>query len=220
MWLYLVNRRLGPAIGVYWRLELTGETQAIPGEGPLLACANHASYLDPWFIGMCFPRPIRYLITDAWYYRSPVWQWFFRGWGTIPLARSPHATLDTVCRHLEAGEVVGIFPEGEISSDGRIQRFRPGISRIAARTGAPVVPIGLRGNIESLPRHRTVPRPTKVTVHVGKPFRFDGSPCEGIPGREESEAFNAQLRESIVRLSGRPDALDDGPAPCAGGRRG
>lgn len=209
MWLYVVNRQLGPVLGAYWRLELTGETPAIPREGPLLVCANHASYLDPWFIGMCFPRPIRYLITDSWYYKNRVWRWLFRAWGTIPLAKSPHATLDTVCARLEAGDVVGVFPEGEISKDGRIQRFRPGIARIAARSGAPVIPVGLRGNIESLPRHRTLPRPAKVTIHVGAPIHFEGATREGIPGREATERFNARLRESIVRLSGRPDALGE-----------
>jgi 1-acyl-sn-glycerol-3-phosphate acyltransferase len=219
MWLYAVNHKLGPLLGAYWRLELTGETATIPREGPLLVCANHASRLDPWFIGMCFPRPIRYLITDTWYHRSSVWKWFFDAWGTIPVAKSPHATLDAVHRHLEKGDVVGVFPEGEVSRDGRIQRFRPGTARIAARSGVPVIPVGLRGNAESLPRDGAFPRPVKVTVHVGEPIRFSGSPRDGVPPRDEVEAFNARLRESIVRLSRRPDAQRDGPPlPAEDGR--
>ena len=85
MWLYRVNRFVGPVVGRYWRLGLAGAVDAIPHSGPLLLASNHTSYLDPWLLGMPFPRPVRFLIVSRWYHRSPLWSAFFRAYGTLPV---------------------------------------------------------------------------------------------------------------------------------------
>ena len=216
MWLYRLNETLRPIFRAYFGVRKHGALECVPSEGPVLVCANHASYLDPWFLGACLSRPIRFLITEDWYYRNKAWEWMFRSWGTIPLARNPLRTIDSVCRALDEGDVVGVFPEGRISDDARLLKFRPGISRMAARSGASVIPVGLRGNYESLPRHRIVPRRGNVAVHFGEPMRFDGAPIQGVPSREASQAFQDQLRAAILDLCQRPDALlevDGEPLP-------
>jgi 1-acyl-sn-glycerol-3-phosphate acyltransferase len=203
MWLYRLNYLAGPVLGRYWRLRLEGAVDAVPAHGPLIVASNHASVLDPWFLGMAFPRLIRYVIDDEWYYRSPAWTAVFRAFGTEPVrAGLPEATVGAVCTILARGEVAGIFPEGSISRDGRLQRFRPGLAWIAARSGVPVIPVGIRGSFASLPRHRRFPRPVPVTVHVGDPIVYAGALFRD-PSPDESDAFRALLFGEILSLAGQ-----------------
>ena len=203
MWLYRINHAIGPVAGLYWRLGLAGEVDAVPPEGPLLLASNHASYMDPWLLGMAFPRLIRYLITREWYYKSPVWNALFRAFATEPVrANDARATVEAVCRILARNEVVGIFPEGRIARDGQIQRFRPGLGRMAALSGAPVMPVGIRGSMQSLPRHGRFPKPVRVTIHLGKPIIFPGSPYADPPPREETQTFLDRISNEVTRLAG------------------
>jgi 1-acyl-sn-glycerol-3-phosphate acyltransferase len=210
MWLYHINHALGPAIGLYWRLRLTGARESIPGTGPLLIASNHASYLDPWLVGMVFPRPIRWLITPEWYHRSPRWRAVFRAFGTVPQREGdPRATIRAVRGHLGAGEVVGVFPEGRISGDGRIARLHRGVTTMAAQSGAPVLPVGIRGNHRSLPRHGRFPRPTPVRVVVGEPLRFPGAPHRRPARRAESRVFHESLVREICRLADQAERIPE-----------
>ena len=206
MWLYRINQAIRPVVRHYWRLGLAGAKKSIPLDGPLLLASNHASYMDPWFLGMAFPRLIRYLIARDWYYKSPAWNAFFRAFATEPVrvneAGATGATVEAVCRILARNEVVGIFPEGRVSRDGQIQRFRPGLARMAARSGAPVMPVGIRGSMESLPRHGRFPRPVRVTIHLGKPIIFPGSPYADPPPREETQTFLDRILNEVTRLAG------------------
>ena len=212
MHVYRVIRTAAPLIGAYWRLSPAGAFDAFPKTGPVIIAANHSCFVDPWLVIMVNRRDIHWLTTRAWYDRSPLWRWFFDGHEVIPVKPDdPQGTVDLVCANLEQGKVVGIFPEGRISYDGRVQRFRPGLSRMAARTGAPVVPVGIRGSFESLPRTRKFPRPSKITVHYGEPRVFPGSPMTGPPPRAESVAFQQQIYDDVLRLSAREPADKDEP---------
>jgi 1-acyl-sn-glycerol-3-phosphate acyltransferase len=108
---------------------------------------------------------------------------------------------------LDRGDCVGIFPEGKISPDGKIQRFRAGIALVAARSGAPVVPLGIRGAFDSIPRHRKLPRRGAITVHVGTPLRFADEPLTGrLPLRGLIE-FRHRLYRTVVELSGQKGSV-------------
>lgn len=217
MWLQHAVMAASPLLRPYWRLRLVGAVDRIPRTGPLIVAPNHGSFFDPWFIMMVFPRPIRYLITAQWYYKSRAWNAFLRAWGPIPVHdEEPRQTLRAVCEILDQGSVCGIFPEGKISFDGRVQRFRSGLARVAGLSGAPVVPIGIRGNFRSLPRSRRFPAPTRVTVHVGEPVVFPGSPYSRIPPRAETREFLRHVFEAVCRLAGQEERireLDRASAP-------
>jgi len=209
MWLYWLTYIGGQALRPYWRLSLVGDTRGIPRTGPLLLACNHASFLDPWLLGFTFPRGIRFLISRQWYFRSGPWNFVFRANGTIPVGESPSRTLDAVCEALGRGETVGVFPEGRISRDGRIQPFRAGLAHIAARTGSPVLPLGIRGNFRSMPRDRRWPSPSTIKVHVGTPVTFPGAPVARPPGRETSESFQAEIVRQVCRLAGQDGRADE-----------
>lgn len=203
MWLNRVFTHSGPVIGIYWRLRLRGRRELVPRTGPLIVAPNHACFLDPWFVSFTFPRYVHWLINRAWYEKSPAWRRFFDANAVVPVDDEPSRTVEVVCAALEEGRAIGVFPEGKISHDGKLQRFRAGIARIAAKSGAPVVPVGIRGGFASLPRSRTIPKPSRVEVHVGEPLRFPGSPVAGLPERVASRAFVAELHARVADLSGQ-----------------
>ncbi len=201
MWLAKTLWYPGQLIRPYWRLGLDGAVEEIPREGPLIIASNHSSFLDPFFIGIAFPRMIRYLITDDWYYRSKLWEGFFASLGTEPVVGGkPQETIKAICRILDRGGVAGIFPEGGISYDGNLRRFKPGLSRIAALSGAPVLPIAVRGAFDALPRTRLIPRPSRVRIQIASPVVFPGAPHAELPSSSEREAFKEQIFTTIQAL--------------------
>lgn len=205
MWLNRITTAAAITYRWYWRLRLVGDRGAIPRDGGLLLVANHSSFLDPWWLSAVFPRDIHHLITRKWYDKSPLWSGFFRANGTVPVEDDPDATLDAVAAVLERDGVVSVFPEGRISSDGRIRRFRAGIAFIAAATGAPVLPLGIRGGHRSLPRQRRIPRPTRVEIHIGPARVFPGSPRTDRPSLDEIRSFRDSLFNDVCRLSGQQE---------------
>jgi 1-acyl-sn-glycerol-3-phosphate acyltransferase len=137
-----------------YRLEKHG-LDNLPEEGAAVIVCNHVSYVDALVISAACRRPIRW-VMDHNIFRVPLLSFFFRTAKAIPIApaRESEETLkrayDEIAQALENGELVGIFPEGRLTPDGEIGQFRGGISRILARTPAPVIPMALSGLWESL----------------------------------------------------------------------
>lgn len=205
MWLNRITFSVAIGYRWYWRLRLVGDRGEIPRDGGLLLVANHSSFLDPWWLGAVFPRDIHHLITRKWFDKSPFWNGFFRANGTVPVEDDPDATLASVKSLVDAGGVVCVFPEGRISHDGRIAKFHSGIAFIAASTGAPVLPLGIRGGYRSLPRQRRIPRPTRIEVHAGSLRVFPGSPRADRPSLDEIRGFRDSLFNDVCRLSGQEE---------------
>ncbi len=124
--------------------------EAIPEEGPAVLVCNHVSYVDGLLIGGCVDRPVRFVIYEP-IYRLPVLHFIFRTGKAIPITserKDPEVyrrAFEEIDAALSAGEVICIFPEGHLTEDGEIDRFRPGIEKIIQRNRVPVVPMALRG---------------------------------------------------------------------------
>jgi len=136
-------------VNTLYRIKVEGADN-VPDEGPALLVCNHVSYMDPLIVGACVHRPPRFVM----YYKIfniPVLSFIFRTAKAIPIAgRKEDAALlarafEEVDRALAAGELVCIFPEGGLTRDGEIARFRPGVEEILERQPVPVIPIALRG---------------------------------------------------------------------------
>ncbi len=132
-----------------YRLDKSG-LDHIPETGPAVLVCNHVSYVDALMIGAACPRPVRF-VMDQQIFKIPVLSFVFRTSRAIPIAgsREDPAALerayDQIAKALEEGDVVGIFPEGKITSDGSLNPFKSGVKRIVDRTPVPVVPLALRG---------------------------------------------------------------------------
>ena len=161
-----------------YRVKIIGDKH-IPSEGPAVIACNHVSFVDWMFILAASPRPVRFVVFAPIYY-SPFLHWLFKMAKAIPIdseKSNPKAfkqAFDDIAGALESGELVGIFPEGKLSSNGEIAAFRRGIEHIIKRTPVPVVPMhieGLWGSMFSRKRKLRLPRLrwSLVTLKASEP---------------------------------------------------
>lgn len=134
---------------VMYRARARG-LENFPRTGAALVVANHVAYVDAFVLGALAPRPVRFVMHHK-IYRHPLLNWFLRLCRVIPIAgRSEDPALtdrafEEIDRALARGEVIGIFPEGRLTTDGKLGVFRAGVERVLARRSVPVVPVAIRG---------------------------------------------------------------------------
>jgi 1-acyl-sn-glycerol-3-phosphate acyltransferase len=202
---------LGPALRVMFRPSDEG-VENFPADGPVLLVANHQSFSDSIFMPLMTPRPVKFL-AKAEYFDQPGFKGrlsagFFRGVGSIPIDRSgakaAEAALNTALRLLGEGEVVGMYPEGTRSPDGRLYKGRTGVARIALAARCPVVPVAIFGTSQVQPTGKTIPRVHKVDVRFGTPLDFsrftgpDGSLWSALDGTEAQHTVLRTVTDEIM----------------------
>jgi glycerol-3-phosphate dehydrogenase (NAD(P)+) len=168
---YWITRAvLQPAIHVYFRLRRIGH-QHIP-DGPVILAANHRSFLDPFVIGCCLPRPV-YFVAKKELFDNRLQGWFLNCLGAFPVRRgeSDEESVKTSLALLERGEAVVIFPEGTRIREPGLAEPKRGVGRMALQSAAPVVPVAVIGT-DRARRRRVLIRPVKVAVRCGPPLRF------------------------------------------------
>ena len=171
----------------------------IPDEGAALLVSNHVSFVDALLIGGAVRRPIRFVMYYK-IYNLPVLNFIFRTAGTIPIAGRGEdeaiyeQAFDRIARYLNDGELVCIFPEGKLTTDGQINEFKAGVTRILERTPVPVIPMALQGLWGSFfsrdPNKGYFKRLwSRVTLVAGEPM-------------PATEATQKVLRERVTALRG------------------
>jgi 1-acyl-sn-glycerol-3-phosphate acyltransferase len=178
-WLYPVARAvLSPVFKLSWPVTVEG-LEHIP-EGPAIFCPNHVSVLDSFFLPLVLPRRITY-VGKAEYMDSWKTKYVFPAIGMIPIDRgggsAGERALSAAARVLDRGELFGIYPEGTRSRDGVLHKGHTGPARLAVRTGAPIIPVGLIGTREVQPPDARFPKPrVPVTVRIGRPIDAEQRP--------------------------------------------
>ena len=177
---------------VYFRWRVHNPPQLAGG---YLLVANHGSYLDPIVLGAANPRFVMFLMNSA-SYRSRLMGWFYRLYRTVPvdLRGRNRETLRTCHAALEAGEVLGVFPEGGISRDGGLFLGNPGAVALVLRKNVSVVPVGLVGVRAALPYTARLPRPHRIEVRFGDPI-----PASELMIGSDRKARLAQATDRIMR---------------------
>src|SRR6266567_5942898 len=190
----LTRRIIKPILAAYLRLyhhlELEGFDNVLP-RGPLIVVVNHASLLDVPVLMVADPYPDTATIVKASMFNMPVISWFLRQWGAIPVERQGRdsTSVRRMIGVLRDGGVMAIAAEGTRTRDGHLGPINPILARIAAGAGVPVLPVGIRGSYEALPPGAKWPRPKKIVVRVGKPFRFD----TGTDASTAAERIRAEI---------------------------
>src|SRR5687768_3847347 len=167
MMYWVLKAVLTPVLRGLYRVRVHGRAN-VPAKGPLILAANHRSFLDSLFLPLVIGRRVTF-VAKAEYFESKKTAWFFRGVGQIPIRReggsASEGALAAATDVLESGGVFGIYPEGTRTRDGYTHRGHTGVARLAARTGAPIIPVGLVGTDECQPTDKKLPRLFR-TVHV------------------------------------------------------
>ncbi|GEB48261.1 MULTISPECIES: lysophospholipid acyltransferase family protein [Streptomyces] len=200
---------LGPLLRLLFRPRIQG-LEHIPERGAAIVAGNHLSFSDHFLMPAILRRRITFL-AKAEYFTGPglkgrLTAAFFRSVGQIPVDRSGkgagRAAVEEGLTVLRRGELLGIYPEGTRSHDGRLYKGRVGVASMALEAGVPVVPCAMVGTFELQPPGRKLPRPGPVTIRFGKPLDF--SRFAGLEGeRAVLRAVTDEIIHEIMRLSGQ-----------------
>jgi 1-acyl-sn-glycerol-3-phosphate acyltransferase len=210
MWYWLLKYiLLGPLLQLIGRPKVEG-LEHVPGSGPVILASNHLAVMDSFFLPLVVRRRITFLAKSEYFTGSGLkgWftRWFFTAAGQVPIDRSnadtAQAALDTAERVLGQGKLLGMYPEGTRSPDGRLYKGKTGLGRLALQTGVPVIPVAMIGTNAVNPPGTTVLRFGRVTVRFGKPMDF--SRFEGLAGNRFIErAVTDEVIYELMELSGQ-----------------
>ncbi len=192
---------LRPALALLGGFRVIG-VENIPSEGPVLLAPNHASYSDPPIIGLATPRAV-WFMTKAHLFEHRALAAVMRVFHAFPV------NVEGVDREalrfsedlLKRGEVLCVFPEGQVSDDGRLQPLKPGLALLALRAGAPIVPVGMWRTHEFLPPNRALPGFARggVVVRFGEPLSLADMP-EGLRRQERVEWVTGRVDQALREL--------------------
>jgi 1-acyl-sn-glycerol-3-phosphate acyltransferase len=201
---------IGPLLRVLWRPWTEG-LDNIPDDRPAIIASNHLSFCDSFFMPLMVGRKVTFLAKSE-YFTAPgvsgrLKRIFFFGVGQVPIDRddadASRAALRTGERVLGEGRLLGIYPEGTRSPDGRLYRGKTGVARLALASGAVVVPCAMVNTDVIQPIGRLLPRlRPRPGSRFGKPLDF--SRYDGLAGdRFVERSITDEIMYELMRLSGQ-----------------
>ena len=166
----------------------------MPKKGGVIVAPNHASYLDPIFVGIGSSRLLNYMARET-LFKNFFFGRLIRTTGAFPIKRNFHdlGAIKEAIRRLKKGKPVLIFPEATRTTDGNLQPVKGGISFLAHSAGVPVVPVYIKGSFNVWPKGAKCIRCFKVSVYFGKPICFKGT-------SDDYQVFADSIMESIAKL--------------------
>lgn len=206
---WVVKAILTPILRTIFRPWVQGG-EHIPTDGPAILASNHLSFSDSIFLPLVVPRRITFLAKADYFTGSGVKgrlsKMFFAGVGQVPIDRSggaaSEAALRTGKRILADGSLLGLYPEGTRSPDGRLYRGKTGVARMALEAGVPVIPVAMINTDVVQPTGKVIPRLGRVGVKVGKPLDF--SRYAGMEGdRFVLRSVTDEIMYELMQLSGQ-----------------
>lgn len=191
---------LGPLLRLVFRPRIEG-LEHVPASGPAIVAGNHLSFADHFLMPAVLKRRITFL-AKAEYFTGPgvrgrLTAFFFRSAGQIPVDRSGKEAGQAAIREglgvLGRGELLGIYPEGTRSHDGRLYKGKVGVAVMALRAGVPVIPCAMIGTFEAQPPGKVIPNIHPVVIRFGKPLEFSR-----YAGMENKKAVLRAITDEIM----------------------
>jgi len=198
---------IGPWLRVLYR-PWTENLEVIPAQGPAILVSNHLSFSDSFFLPLVVDRKITFLAKQEYFtgkgIKGLISRAFFTGVGQVPIDRSSgraaEAAIITGLRVLDEGHLLGIYPEGTRTADGRLYRGKTGVARMALESRVPVIPVAMIGTYEIQPPGRVRPNIRRVGVRFGDPLDF--SRYEGLEGdRFVLRSVTDEIMYALMELS-------------------
>jgi 1-acyl-sn-glycerol-3-phosphate acyltransferase len=190
---------------LYWRVEVRG-AEHVPAQGPVILCPVHRSFMDFLVAAQVTRRKLYYMAKDDLWHNERFGR-FLDSVGAFPVDRTG-ADRQAMARSqavLERGDVLVLFPEGTRRAGPVIEQLHEGAAFLAIRTGAPIVPIGIGGTAEAMPKGSKFVRPVKVHVVVGRPIAPPERSERGRVPRHQVHELTEQLRAELQDLYDEAD---------------
>ena len=207
---WVVKAIIGPFLRLIFRPWAEG-TENVPRTGPAILASNHLSFSDHFFAPLPLPRKVVFLAKSEYFtgrgMKGLLSRVFFSGIGQIPVDRTGGAASERALRAglrvLAGGELLGIYPEGTRTPDGRLYRGKTGVARLALEARAPVIPTAMVGGFEFQPPGKLAPRlRVRPGVRFGKPLDF--SRYYGLEqDRIVLRAMTDEIMYELMKLSGQ-----------------
>ncbi|WP_287901105.1 lysophospholipid acyltransferase family protein [Arthrobacter sp.] len=207
-WL-MKNVIIGPLVKLIFRPWVKG-LDNIPQEGGAILASNHLSFSDSVFMPLEVPRPVVFLAKSDYFtgrgLKGRLTAAFFRLTNQLPMDRSGGAasslSLGAGAEVLKNGELLGIYPEGTRSPDGRLYRGKVGVARLALECRVPIIPVAMIGTDKVQPIGRTVPSIRRIGVIFGEPLDFSHLADRAEEYEVQRQVVDAVM-ERLMRLSGQ-----------------
>ena len=210
MWYWLFKYIfMGPILSLLGRPKTQG-LEHVPATGPVILASNHLAVADSFYLPLVVSRRITFLAKSEYFtgkgIKGRLTAWFYTVAGQVPIDRtdadSAQAALATAERILNQGKLLGMYPEGTRSPDGRLYKGKTGLARLALETGVPVIPVAMIGTDVVNPPGSKMWRFGKVEVRFGRPMDF--SRFEGLAGNRFIErAVIDEVMYELMKLSGQ-----------------
>ncbi|GGC94673.1 1-acyl-sn-glycerol-3-phosphate acyltransferase [Tersicoccus solisilvae] len=200
---------VGPLLVLIFRPWVSG-LRHVPAPGGAILASNHLSFSDSVFLPVVVPRPVAFLAKQEYFTGTGPKGWatalFFRLINQIPMDRSGGAasalSLTAGAEVLREGKLLGIYPEGTRSPDGRMYRGKVGVATLALQAGVPVVPVAMIGTDKVQPIGRIIPHVRRVGIIIGPALDFSR-----YHGQHEDRAVlrtvTDEIMQTLARLSGQ-----------------
>ena len=201
---------LGPLVGIVYRPHVEG-LENIPADGAAILASNHLAFCDSLFLPVAAPRRVTFLAKAEYFTTAGVkgrlTRRFMQSIGQVPIDRddpdAARAAMTTGVRLLRTGALLGIYPEGTRSPDGRLYRGKTGVARMALEAGVVVVPCAMINTDKMQPTGRRIPRlHPRAGIRIGAPLDF--SRYEGLSGdRFVERSITDEIMYELMQLSGQ-----------------
>lgn len=210
MWYWLFKYIfMGPLLTFLGRPKVEG-LEHVPHSGPAILASNHLAVADSFYLPLVVRRRITFLAKSEYFtgkgLKGRLLAWFYTVAGQVPIDRTDadaaQAALRTAQRLLDQGKLLGMYPEGTRSPDGRLYKGKTGLARLALETGVPVIPVAMIGTDVVNPPGSRMWRFGRVTVRFGEPMDF--SRFDGLAGNRFIErAVIDEVMYELMELSGQ-----------------
>jgi 1-acyl-sn-glycerol-3-phosphate acyltransferase len=200
---------LGPLLRLFFRPEIEG-VEYIPEHGGAVLASNHLAVADSFFLPLMVRRRVTFLAKREYFtqrgFKGALKKAFFSGMGQVPIDRSSavaaQAALDTGVRLLTEGHLLGIYPEGTRSPDGRLYKGKTGMARMVLQAKAPVIPVVMIGTDRANPIGSKMWRPYKIRIKLGPPMDF--TRYDGLAGdRFVERSITDEIMYTLMEMSGQ-----------------
>jgi 1-acyl-sn-glycerol-3-phosphate acyltransferase len=191
---------------IFWRLEIHGR-EHVPSDGPFVLAPVHRSNIDFLLASTVTKRRMRFMGKDSlWKYASLGKIWTALGAYRVRRGTADREALRQTVEAIQAGEPAVIFPEGTRRSGPVVENLFDGAAYVAAKTGVPIIPVGIGGSEAAMPKGSKLLRPVKIVVTVGKPIEVRLTP-QGRVSRSAVRETTEELQAEIQRLYDEAQAL-------------